>query len=504
MRSKTIIAAAAVVALLAAAGYVTYQAGMARGMKMTAAPSPAGGAPAPGGELRSGSIDPANGKRILYWHDPMVPGQKFDKPGKSPFMDMQLVPVYEDAGAQSGVAIDPRLQQSLGVRTAEVRKGALTPRVEVVGNVAYDERKTEVVQARANGFVERLLVRAPLDAVRKGQPLAELYVPDWVAAQEEYLSARRMAGTRLESLVDGARQRMRLAGMSEAQIRLVESTGKVQARLTLVAPITGVVAELAVREGTTVMPGAMLFRINGLDTVWINAELPESQSAQVRPGAAVEARTPAFPGAILPEVNPATRTLKARIEVRNPESTLKPGMFATVNFKPAARHEALLVPSEALIWTGKRTVVIVAQGGGRFTPVEVRTGTEAGGETEIREGLQQGQKVVLSGQFLIDSEANLKATTERMTGGPSAEPAAVAQAGAYQATGKVEAVSPEEITLSHEAIPELKWPAMTMAFKARPGAVPADVKPGDRVHFELRPAGDGNYEISAMQKQGQP
>ena len=489
MKAGSALAALLAVAAVAGAGYAGYRAGMARGTQA---------GEATGGELRAGSIDPANGKRILYWHDPMAPGQKFDRPGKSPFMDMPLAPVYEEEAGKAGVAIDPRLQQSLGLRTAEVRKGALAARVEVVGNVAYDERKAEVVQARANGFVERLFVRAPLDAVRKGQPLAELYVPDWVAAQEEYLSARRMAGTRLASLVDGARQRMRLAGMSEAQIRLVESSGEVHARLTLVAPIAGVVAELGAREGMTVMPGAMLFRINALDTVWVNAEVPETQSGQVRPGGAVEARTPAYPGkvfagkvsAILPEVNPATRTLKARVELANADGALKPGMFATVDFAPAARREALLVPSEALIWTGRRTVAIVAQDDGRFAPIEVKTGAEAGGETEIREGLQAGQKVVLSGQFLVDSEASLKAATERMT------------AGTYRAHGKVEAIGHDEVTLSHEPIPELKWPAMTMAFKARPGAVPADVKPGDTVSFELRAAGDGSYDVSAMRKEG--
>src|SRR5260370_25831814 len=164
------------------------------------------------------------------------------------------------------------MQQNLGVRLAEARKGALAPAVEAVGSIAYNERDVAVVQARGNGFVEKLYVRAPLDPVRKGQPRAELYVADWVAAQEEYLSARRLAGTRMESLIDGARQRMRLAGMSEAQIGQVESTGKVQARLVTYAPIDGVVAELSAREGMTGMSGAPLYRINRLRTVWVNAE----------------------------------------------------------------------------------------------------------------------------------------------------------------------------------------------------------------------------------------
>jgi Cu(I)/Ag(I) efflux system membrane fusion protein len=343
-------------------------------------------------------------------------------------MDMELVPVYADEGAGEGtVTISPRVQQNLGVRVAEVTKGVLTPKVEAVGSVAYNERSTIVVQARSNGYVEKLHVRAPLDPVGKGQPLAELYVPDWVAAQEEYLSVKRMSGAGLEALLDGARQRMRLAGMNEDQIRLVESSGTVHARLVVTSPADGIVAELGTREGMTVTSGALLFRINGLDTVWVNAELPESQVSLVRPGNAVEARAPALPGivfsgrvsALLPEINAATRTLKARVELANPGRRLVPGMFATINFTPATRREALLVPTEAVIQTGKRSVVIVAQDDGRFAPVNVETGIEAGGRTEIRKGLAAGQKVVVSGQFLIDSEASLKATTTRMGDTPA-------------------------------------------------------------------------------------
>jgi membrane fusion protein, copper/silver efflux system len=428
MKTKKLMVAVAAGLVVGAAGYGLYWTGMSRGMQMTgqAASHPATGAP-----QKPGDVDPTTGKKVLYWHDPMVPGQKFDKPGKSPFMDMQLAPVYEDGGGSAGgVAIDPRMQQSLGLRTVEVTKGAVTPVVEAVGSVGYNERDVALVQARSNGFVERLYVRAPLDPVRKGQALAELYVPDWVAAQEEYLSARRMAGTRLEGLIEGARQRMRLAGMTEEQIKLVESSGKVHPRFTIHAPISGVVAELAVREGMTVMSGAPLFRINGIATVWINAEVRESEGGAVRVGSAVEARATALPGktfkgkvsAILPEVNAATRTLKARIELANPAGDLKPGMFAAVDFTPSARKDVLVVPSEALIQTGTRSVVIVAQGDGRFGPVEVETGAEGNGQTEIRKGLEAGQKVVVSGQFLIDSESSLKATEARMGEAPQEAP----------------------------------------------------------------------------------
>ncbi|WP_211454302.1 efflux RND transporter periplasmic adaptor subunit [Collimonas antrihumi] len=415
MKNKKLFLAAAITAItavLGTTGYGLYWAGMNHGKKMVTSPS---------NELKAGDSD----KKVLYWHDPMVPDQKFDKPGKSPFMDMQLVPVYaDDAGDDGKVNISPSIQQNLGIRTAEVTKGNLTSAVVAVGSVAYNERDAAVVPARSNGFVERLYVRAPLDPVRKGQALAELYVPEWVAAQEEYLSVRRMQGNGMDSLLGGARQRMRLVGMTDDQIRLVESSGKVHARLTIFAPIDGVVSELAVREGMTVMAGASMFKINGLNTIWVNADVPESLAAQVRPGNMVEARTPALQGtvfkgkvsAILPDVNPATRTLKARIELANPSGQLVPGMFATINFSSAARKDVLLVPTEAVIQTGTRSVVMVAQGNGKFSPVDVEIGTETNGQTEIRKGLDAGQQVVVSGQFLIDSEASLKGTETRMEG----------------------------------------------------------------------------------------
>jgi len=402
MKQTTIVIAMAAVALLAAAG--AYRAGVQRGKEtIPAAPK-------------------AAEKKVLYWHDPMVPGQKFDKPGKSPFMDMQLVPVYaDDAGAGTGVAIDPRVRQNLGIRTVEAREGTLAAGLEAVGNIAYNERDVTLVQARAAGFVEQLFVRAPLEHVRRSQPLASVYVPDWVAAQEEYLAARRMS----PELADGARQRMRLAGMSEEQIRQVERTGQAHARMTIVSPADGVVAELAVREGATVTAGAPLYRINGMSTVWLNAEIPETAAAQVRPGNAVEARSAAWPGvtfkgkvgAVLSEVNPATRTLTARIELVNPGERLAPGMFATVTLAPATRQSALLVPSDAVIQTGERSVVFVAEGDGRFKAVDVVAGVEKGGQTEIRQGLAAGQKVVASGQFLVDSEASLRSSAGRMDAG---------------------------------------------------------------------------------------
>ena len=432
MNTTRLIIALAVVGVVAA-GYGGYRAGVEHGTQL--ADGKAGMARDVPVALKPGDTDPASGRKVLYWHDPMVPGQKFDKPGKSPFMDMDLVPVFADAGDVDApaISISPRVQQSLGVRTVDVKQGSLSAAVEAVGSAAYNERDVAVVQARSNGFLERLYVRAPLDPVRQGQPLAELYVPDWVAAQEEFLSAKRLSaangGNPFTGLAEAARQRMRLAGMSEEQIRRVESTGTVQTRVTLTAPISGVIGELAAREGMTIMAGALLFRINGLSSIWVNAEVPEAAAAKLKPGNPVEARVAALPGivlkgkvsALLPEVNPATRTIKARIELANPGSRIVPGMFATINFAPAARTQVLLVPSEAVIQTGRRSVVIVAQGDGRFAPAEVEIGIDSDGQTEIRKGLQVGQKVVVSGQFLVDSEANLKSATMRMAEMPRAD-----------------------------------------------------------------------------------
>jgi Cu(I)/Ag(I) efflux system membrane fusion protein len=300
MSRRIVIAILGALAVLAATGFGAYRLGQRAGAH-NAAPA----------------VD-KSGRKVLYWHDPMVPGQKFDKPGKSPFMDMELVPVYADEGrAQGGVAVSPGVRQNLGMRIAEVHKGTLASTLDVVGNVAFNERDLVQLQARSSGYVEKLFVRAPLDPVRKGQPLFQLYVPDWVAAQEEYLAIKRMpAGADTVGLLDAARQRMQLAGMTAAQVAQVSARSQVSPRITVTAPADGVVSELSVREGMTVVPGTPLFRINGLRTVWVNAEVPESAAAQVRPGMAVRATSPAFPGttfdgkveALLPEVSASTRT----------------------------------------------------------------------------------------------------------------------------------------------------------------------------------------------------
>jgi Cu(I)/Ag(I) efflux system membrane fusion protein len=440
--------------------------------------------------------------KVLYWHDPMVPGAKFDKPGKSPFMDMQLVPVYadEEGAAASGVKVESRLVQNLGVRTAVAEKGTLERSLEAVGAIAFDERAVVVVQSRTAGYVEQLFVRAPLDAVRKGQPLARLFVPEWAGAQQEYLALRMSSAPGAEDLAKAARNRLLLLGMTESQVLAVDKEGQPQPRVTLASPVDGVVGELAAREGMTVMAGAMLFRINGLGTVWVNLDVPEAQAAVVKPGALIVASVPAYPGetfkgqvaAVLPDVAKDTRTLRARVELANPGGRLKPGMFATVAVASKSR-EAVLVPSEAVIVTGERSLVVVDRGEGRFEPVAVKIGAEQGGRTEVLSGIEPGTKVVASGQFLIDSEASLRGIERRM------EPAAAANAGANHAEGVLEAASGNMLTISHGPVPALQWPPMTMEFNAPKGGLPAGVKVGDRIAFDFVQSA-GGWDVTKVEK----
>jgi Cu(I)/Ag(I) efflux system membrane fusion protein len=306
-----------------------------------------------------------------------------------------------------------------------------------------------------------------------------------------------MQGADLAVLVDGARQRMRQVGMSDAQIALVESSGRTQPRITLTAPIGGVVAELMTREGMTVMSGSTLFRINGTGTVWANAEVPESQAALLRPGARVQARTPAAPGetfdgrvqALLPEVSPTTRTRKVRLELANRGGRLVPGMFVQMQFMDMRADKVLLVPTEAVIQTGRRTVVILAEESGRFRPVDVEIGIESGGQTEIKRGLKAGQRVVVSSQFLIDSEASLKGVETRL----NAEPKPEGSGGAprHHGEAQIERIGRDAVTLSHGPIGSLQWGPMTMDFKPPEAGLPAGVQAGDRVRFEFTMGADG-------------
>jgi Cu(I)/Ag(I) efflux system membrane fusion protein len=437
------------------------------------------------------------GRKALYWYDPMKPEQHFDKPGKSPFMDMQLVPRYADQGpaAAAGVTIDPAAIQSLGVRLASVERGNFSQNVDATGVLDFNQRDVAIVQSRAAGFVERVYARAPGDVVRAGAPIVDLLVPAWGGAQEEYLAVRANGDPTLET---AARQRLRLLGMPDGLIRQVARSGRTHGVITVTAPVGGVIQTLDVRQGMTVNMGQSLAQVIGLSTVWLNAAVPEAQGGQVRVGESARSELAAFPGesftgrvtAVLPTADINSRTLTVRVELPNRDGHLKPGMFATVHLA-GATQSALFIPSEAVIRTGARALVMLAGDGGRFQPVEVRLGREDGDRTEVLAGLSEGQKVVASGQFLIDSEASLAGLQVRPLGGASAAAPAASTPALNQTRGVIEALSGDQITISHEPVPAIGWPAMTMTFKLDPPTLARGFKVGDHIAFGFEQTPDG-------------
>ena len=480
-RRQTLMAAVAAV-VIAAAGF-----GVGR-VTMRSEPSQAVG---------------AAGKPVLYWYDPMVPAQHFSKPGKSPFMNMQLVPKYAgETGAGGAVlAVDPARTQSLGVRLAKVERGVLPSGITATGVIDFNERDIAIVQAKAAGFVQRVYGRAPGDVVGAGAPLADILVPEWAGAQGEFLAVRRTGD---QALIRAARQRLQLLGMSPSLVASVEQSGRVRNVVTVSTPTGGAIKALGVRNGMTVSAGQTLAEVNGLSRVWLNVAVPEAQAGEVRLGQSVAARLAAYPGetfsgrvtAILPQAEAATRTLTARVELPSSGGKLRPGMFATAEFGGLARP-ALLVPSEAVIRTGRRTLVMVSRPGGKYLPAEVRVGREANGRTEVLGGLADGEQVVASGQFLLDSEANLSGLQARPLG--ESRPTAAA-AVLYESRGRVEQIGGDEVTLSHEPAPGLNWPAMTMQFQLSDPAMARGIKAGDRVAFgfEQTPNGPVVRRLSPM------
>ncbi|VVE45974.1 efflux transporter periplasmic adaptor subunit [Pandoraea aquatica] len=369
----------------------------------------------------NGEGSPADGqRRVLYWHDPMMPNQHFDKPGKSPFMDMQLMPVYADEVGADGVRIDPNLQQNLGIRFAKVRRADVAAGFDVVGSTQFDESQADVVQSRVTGFIDRLYANAPMQHVSQGAPVASLFVPDWLAPQEEYLALVRsqMGG----ALLDAARARMRALSIPDALIANLARTGQPQTHVVLSAPRAGVVTELNVRNGAMVSPGQTLAKVAGLSKLWLVVEIPEAMALRVRPGMKVDATLAADDTQhivgrvrdVLPGINPGSRTLQARLELDNTGERLTPGMLVRAHMSDAKAVSQLLVPSEAVITTGKQSVVIVRNADGGLQPVAVTTGNDVGADTVVLQGLTQDQEVVASGQFLIDSEASLKSVLPKL------------------------------------------------------------------------------------------
>lgn len=468
--------------------------------------SKSGGVLSSSGE--SAAANQKNDKKILYWYDPMVPNTHFDKPGKSPFMDMQMVPMYDEPNrAQGAIEIDPRMRQNLGIRTAAVTSGAIEQRIESVGYVEADQRKIAIVQTRVQGWVERLAVAAVNDSVQKGQVLMEVYSPELLAAQAEYLLASRDAARPDgQMLAQAARSRLAVLGMTEEQIRQLGVAGRASRRFAYLAPISGAVTELTVRPGSQVSPGTNALSLVDLSSVWVIAEIPETLGAWVRPGIPAEIRLAAYPQRrftgsveyVYPEVTQTSRSLRARIRLDNRDAVLKPGMYANVVISAAPRGDKLQIPSEAVIATGTRKVVIVVEADGSFRPADVKTGNESGGLVEVLEGLKLDQRVVTSGQFLLDSESNMRAGLARLEPAESSTPGGAPTT--YTTRGQIKEIDPAAgiIIVAHEPVPALKWGAMTMGFSVADKKLLEQSRPGQQIEFDFTDKGNGSFAVTAI------
>ncbi len=386
------------------------------------------------------------GAQPLYWKAPMDPNYIRDEPGKSP-MGMDLVPVCGDeepAAAGGGVRIDPGLVQSMGVRTAPVLRRDLSRKLRAVGRVAYDERRVDHVHTKTQGWIERLYVEYEGEHVRRGQPLLEIYSPELVSTQEELLLAARYRDSTRESpfedVVKGGedlflatRRRLELWDIPKRDIERLLETREVRKNLTLYAPAKGVVTQIMVRKGMEVGSNDNLYTIADLSHVWLYADVYEYELPWVREGqtAVIDLsylRGRTFEGTVTyvyPFLDPKTRTARVRVELDNPDLVLKPDMFANVTIATETRKGVLAIPEEAVIRSGRRSLAVVALGGGRFSPRDVTLGIDSGdGWIEVLDGLAEGQQVVTSGQFLIDSESKLQEAVQKML---PAKPAANAE-----------------------------------------------------------------------------
>ncbi|HDT2077809.1 efflux RND transporter periplasmic adaptor subunit [Enterobacter sp. A11] len=364
----------------------------------------------------------ASERKVLFWYDPMKPDVKFDKPGKSPFMDMDLVPKYADENSEkssAGIRIDPTQVQNLGLKTQKVTRGALNYSQTIPANVSYNEYQFVIVQARSEGFVEKVYPLTIGDHVKKGTPLIDITIPDWVEAQSEFLLLSGTGGTPTQ--IKGVLERLRLAGMPDDDIQRLRATRTIQTRFTIKAPIDGVITAFDLRTGMNISKEKVVAQIQGMDPVWISAAVPESIAYLLKNSSQFDISVPAYPDKsfpvekwnLLPSVDQTTRTLQVRLQVSNKDELLKPGMNAFLKLNTQS-PEMLLIPSQAVIDTGKEQRVITVDADGRFVPKKIHVLHESQQQSAIDTGLNEGDSVVVSGLFLIDSEANITGALERM------------------------------------------------------------------------------------------
>jgi len=370
-----------------------------------------------------------NEEGVLYWVAPMDPNYRRDKPGKSP-MGMDLVPVYADENTDGNlISIKPEVVQNLGVRTASAERTQLWRGIDTVGYVDYDESRVSHIHLRTEGWIENLAVKSEGERVKKGERLFDLYSPELVNAQKEFVTSLSSGN---KSLIRASKPRLAALGVSDSQIKQIEKTRQTKQNISVYAPQDGVVSSLMVREGMFVKPSMNVMRLGDLSSVWLLAEVFERQSQWVSVGQDAEVKLSYVPGHvwqgkveyIYPSLDAKTRTLKVRLRFENPDEGLKPNMYANVRIFGGPKNNIVVIPLEGLIRTGRDERVIIDLGDGRFEARDVVAGMESGDYVEIMQGVDAGERIVISGQFLIDSEASMRAGIKRMdkpTGGIAEE-----------------------------------------------------------------------------------
>ncbi|MCG3743651.1 efflux RND transporter periplasmic adaptor subunit [Vibrio cincinnatiensis] len=443
-----------------------------------------------------------NSKEPLYWVAPMDPNYRRDRPGKSP-MGMDLIPVYAEEASptrdQPGtVHIDPAVENNLGVKTANVEFSKLSPRIETVGYIAFDESQLWQTNVRVSGWVEKLYINAVGEKVNKGDVLFTLYSPELIKAQEELLNAKR---TGRDGLIQGATERLISLGVDRDQIRQLIRRGKASQTIEIKALANGVIASLNIREGGFLSPAQAVISAGPLEEVWVEAEVFERQAHWISKGSQATMTLDSLPGRewqgevdyVYPILDPKTRTLRMRLKFTNPNGELKPNMFANLTLQPISDSKVLTVPKSAVIRSGGMTRVVLAQGQGKYRSVRIKTGQEAGDKIEILQGLTLQDRIVTSAHFMLDSESSQRADLSRIHG-------IEAPAQTVWAKGEITDImlSHQMLTLVHQPIPEWNWPGMTMNFTVAQGVDLHGLSQGQAIEFEMEKMPSDQYQIIAI------
>ena len=486
-------------------------------------------------------------RKLLYYRNPMGLADTSPTPKKDP-MGMDYIAVYEgeDSGANSAagtagqIRISTEKIQKLGVRTEAARRLALGRTVRASGRIEPDERRIYAISPKFEGYVERLHVNVTGQPVGKGQPLFEVYSPELVSAQREYaiavqgMEAMKDAGPEaqagMKQLAESSLARLRNWDISAEQLAALVSSGEASRSVTFRSPVSGLVTEKKAVQGMRFMPGDALYQVTDLSSVWVVADVFEQDIGLVRAGALAKVRINAYPDKVFegrityvyPTMNAETRTVPVRIELANPGQRLKPAMFAQVEMAVGGTAPVLSVPDSAVIDSGMRKIVLVQVQEGRFEPREVKLGARGETHVQVLDGVREGEQVVVAANFLIDAESNLKAAIGGLGGhaghgsapagaapaAPAAAPNAAPASGSaaapaaigHKAEGSVDGIDLKAgtVSLQHGPVPSLKWPAMTMEFKAAHAGLLQGLKPGQAVSFEFVERQPGEYLLTAI------